>query len=41
MSKFPNKKFNLEERTAKFTEEIIDVLKKIPETSINKRLIEQ
>lgn len=41
MTKFPNKKFDLEERTAKFAEEIIDVLKKISETSINKRLIEQ
>lgn len=41
MTKFSNKKFNLEERTANFAEEIIDVLKKIPESSINKRLVEQ
>jgi len=36
-----NKKFDLEERTAKFAELIISLVKKIPESSVNKRLIEQ
>ena len=35
------KKYDLEERTAKFAEAIIDLMKKIPNNSINKRLIEQ
>jgi len=33
--------FDLEERTAIFGEKVIDLVKKIPENSINKRLIEQ
>lgn len=36
-----NKKYDLEERTAKFAESTIDLIKKIPNDSINKRLIEQ
>ena len=35
------KKFDLEERTAIFAENLIDVLKKLPQDSINKRLVEQ
>ncbi len=34
-------KYDLEERTAKFGEEIIKFTKKIPETSVNKPLITQ
>lgn len=33
--------FDLEERTAKFGEDLIDLLKKLPATPINKRMIEQ
>lgn len=40
-SNLQNKKFDLEERTAKFAELIIGLVKKIPESSVNKRLIEQ
>lgn len=36
-----SKSFDLEERTAKFAEDLIDLLKKLPNNSINKRLIEQ
>lgn len=36
-----NKTYDLEERTAKFAETIIDIMKKIPNDSINKRLMEQ
>ena len=36
-----NKKFDLEERTAKFAESTIDLLKKLSDNSINKRMIEQ
>jgi len=35
------RKFDLEERTARFAENIINILKKIPNTPINKRMIEQ
>lgn len=35
------KKFDLEERTAKFAENIIDLMRKLPNNPINKRLIEQ
>ena len=42
MSKFSNKKpYDLEERTALFGEEAIDVLKKLSNNLINKRLIPQ
>ena len=34
-------KYDLEERTAQFGEEVIDLLKKLPKNAINKRLIEQ
>jgi four helix bundle protein len=41
-SQAPNsKQYNLEERTAKFAELVIDLVKKLPQNSINKRLIEQ
>ena len=33
--------FDLEERTARFAEKLIDLLKKLPNTPINKRFIEQ
>lgn len=35
------KKYDLEERTARFAEEVIDLMKKIPNTPINRRPIEQ
>jgi len=35
------KKYDLEERTAKFAEKIIDLVKKLPKTEFNKRMIEQ
>lgn len=35
------KKYDLEERTAKFAEDIIDFLKSLPETPINKPLVIQ
>ena len=35
------KKYNLEERTAKFGESVIDIVKQISISSINKRIIEQ
>jgi four helix bundle protein len=35
------KKYDLEERTAKFAEEIIDLAKKLPRAEFNKRMIEQ
>jgi len=35
------KKFDLEERTAKFAENLIDLLKRLPDNSINKRMISQ
>jgi four helix bundle protein len=34
-------KFDLEERLAKFAESVIDLLKKIPQNSINSRMISQ
>lgn len=40
-SQVTRKKFDLEERTAKFAENMIDILKKVPNNPINKRLIEQ
>ncbi|MFH0936683.1 MAG: four helix bundle protein [Candidatus Daviesbacteria bacterium] len=36
-----NKKFDLEERTARFAEAIIDLMRKIPDSTINRRMIEQ
>ncbi len=36
-----NKKYDLEERTAKFAEKIIDILKNIKITAINERIIKQ
>lgn len=43
MTQFPNdkKKYDLEERTAVFAENIIDLMKKIPKDLINQRLIPQ
>src|SRR3989344_1118390 len=41
MKKVSNSKSNLEERTAKFGENIIDLVRKIKLTSVNKRIIEQ
>lgn len=35
------RKYNLEERTAKFAELIIDLVKKLPQDVINKRIISQ
>jgi len=35
------KLYDLEERTAKFAESVIDLVKKLPDNSINKRLVEQ
>jgi len=35
------KKYDLEERTARFAEKLIDLLKKLPDNPINRRLIEQ
>lgn len=35
------KKYDLEERTARFAEEVIDLMKKLPNTPINRRPIEQ
>ena len=41
-SQAPNsKQYDLEERTAKFAEQVIDLMKKLPQNSINKRMIEQ
>jgi len=43
MAQFTNnkKKYDLEERTANFAENIIDLMKKIPQDCINQRLISQ
>jgi len=43
MNQFPNdkKKYDLEERTAVFGENVIDLMKKIPKDLINQRLIPQ
>jgi four helix bundle protein len=35
------KHYDLEERTAKFAEAVIDLMKKLPDNSINKRMITQ
>ncbi|MFC1647023.1 four helix bundle protein [Patescibacteria group bacterium] len=40
-NKLNNKKYDLEDRTAKFAESIIDLVKSIKITSINKRIVEQ
>ena len=37
----PKQKYDLEERTAKFAENIIDFIKKLPQNSITKPLISQ
>lgn len=36
-----SKRYDLEERTAVFAEAVIDLMKKLPKDSINKRMIEQ
>jgi four helix bundle protein len=36
-----SKKYDLEERTARFAEAVIDLMKKLPDDSINKRMIIQ
>lgn len=43
MSQFSNKKksYDLEERTAKLGEKIIDLMKKLPDNPINRRLVPQ
>jgi len=41
MTNTKNPKYDLEERTAKFGEEIIKFAKKIPENSVTKRIIPQ
>ncbi len=43
MTKFTNNNqiYDLEERTAKFAESVIDLMKKLSNDSINKRMIEQ
>lgn len=33
--------YDLEERTARFGEDLIDLLKKLPDTPINRRMVEQ
>lgn len=40
-NKTPVKIYDLEERTAKFAEKVIDLLKKLPKNHINNPLIEQ
>jgi len=40
-TKKQNHSFDLEERTAKFAENIIDLVKKLKVNSINKRIVEQ
>ena len=41
MTKFLNNKYDLEERTAKFAENIIELVRKITLPPINRRIIEQ
>lgn len=41
LTNFQNKKYDLEERTAIFAENVIETLKRITITPINKRIIEQ
>jgi four helix bundle protein len=41
MNQLSNKKFDLEERTANFAEEVIDLVKSIKETAVNNRIISQ
>jgi len=43
MDQFTNnkKKYDLEERTAKFGEEVIDIMRKMPNDLVNQRLIPQ
>ena len=43
MDQFTNnkKKYDLEERTAKFAESVIDLMRKIPNDLVNQRLIPQ
>jgi four helix bundle protein len=36
-----SKNYDLEERTAKFAESVIDIAKKIPVSPLNRRIIEQ
>jgi four helix bundle protein len=43
MNQFSNKSksYDLEERTARFAEAVIELIKKLPKDSINKRMVEQ
>lgn len=41
LNKFTNKKYDLEERTARFAEGIIDLVKSIKTTPVNRRIINQ
>jgi len=41
MTQIPNKTYDLEERTAKFAESVIELMKKLPKDSINVKMIEQ
>ncbi len=41
MTKFSNNKFDLEERTAKFAENIIDLVRSIKKDDVNRRIISQ
>lgn len=41
MTNYPNTKYDLEERTAKFGEEIIKFARKIPDNPVNKRIVPQ
>jgi len=41
MNQLSNKKYDLEERTAQFAEQIIDLVKTIPITAINNKIISQ
>lgn len=41
MTKGSNKEYDLEERTAKFAEDIIDTVKKITVNPVNRRVIDQ
>ena len=41
MTQLSNNKYDLEERTAKFAEEIIDFLRTIKQDAVNRRIIDQ
>jgi len=36
-----SKQYDLEERTARFAEAVIELMRKLPQDSINKKMIEQ